>query len=313
MTNDLHLDSYDDTPVFTIKTVVQETGIAPATLRAWERRYGVLSPGRSDGGYRLYSERDIAILHWLKRQVDAGVAISRAVALRELRQAGTEAATPPISLPSGVAGDARNPRTISDDLLAALLAFEERRADALLSEAFALYPVETVAEEIMIPVLVEVGERWHRAEATIVQEHFATAMLRRRLTALFQAYDQPTHGRLAITGAAATEWHDVGILIVSLALRRNGWRVIHLGQNVPADQLIQEVRRLRPDLVCLSATSRASADELAQVYAGVTQMPPPRPRLVFGGRAFDLAPELRRQFPAAYIGATARELVATLK
>ena len=73
MTDELHLNSYDNTPVFTIKTVVQETGIPPATLRAWERRYGVLSPGRSEGGYRLYSERDIAILRWLKRQVDAGV------------------------------------------------------------------------------------------------------------------------------------------------------------------------------------------------------------------------------------------------
>ena len=85
MTDELHLSSYDNTPVFTIKTVVQETGIPPATLRAWERRYGVLSAGRSEGGYRLYSERDIAILRWLKRQVDAGVAISRAVALLEIR------------------------------------------------------------------------------------------------------------------------------------------------------------------------------------------------------------------------------------
>ena len=93
MTDELHLSSYDNTPVFTIKTVVQETGIPPATLRAWERRYGVLSPGRSEGGYRLYSERDIAILRWLKRQVDAGVSISRAVALLGIRHPGGEDAT----------------------------------------------------------------------------------------------------------------------------------------------------------------------------------------------------------------------------
>ena len=255
MTDELHLNSYDNTPVFTIKTVVQETGIPPATLRAWERRYGVLSPGRSEGGYRLYSERDIAILRWLKRQVDAGVSISRAVALLGIRHPGGEDDMAPASPRAGLPAGARSPAAISDDLLDALMAFDEARADALLSEAFAIYPVEQVAEEIVTPTLVEVGERWHRGEATVVQEHFATAILRRRLSVMFHAYDQPAAGPLAITGSAPTEWHDVGILLVSLALRRSGWRVIYLGENVPADQLLQEIRRLRPDLVCLSATT----------------------------------------------------------
>lgn len=312
MTDELRLGSYDDTPVFTIKTIVLETGIQPATLRAWERRYGVLSPGRSEGGYRLYSERDIAVLHWLKRQVDAGVSISRAVALLRIRRSGSEDAGHPVPTGLGFPVGVRSPGAISDDLLAALLAFEETRADALLSEAFALYPVERVAEEIIAPALVEVGERWHRGEATVVQEHFATAMLRRRLTAMFHAYEQPLIGRLAIAGAGASEWHDVGILMVSLALRRNGWRVIYLGQNVPADQLVQEVHRLRPDLVCLSATTSEGASDLAKVSEGVAQLPAPRPRLVFGGRAFNLSLELRERFPGSYVSASAADLLANL-
>ena len=191
MTDELHLSSYDNTPVFTIKTVVQETGIQPATLRAWERRYGVLSPGRSEGGYRLYSDRDVAILRWLKRQVDAEVSISRAVALLEIRHPGGEDAAEPASARVGLPVGARSPMAISDDLLDALLAFDEDHADALVSEAFAIYPVEQVAEEILTSTLVEVGERWHRGEATVVQEHFATAILRRRLSVMFHAYHQP--------------------------------------------------------------------------------------------------------------------------
>src|SRR3989304_5896469 len=98
MAESSRLSSYDDTPVYTIKTVVQQTGITPATLRDWERRYGVLSPGRSDGGYRLYSERDIARLRWLKSQVDAGVSISSAVVLLELQhQTGQEPEREPLS------------------------------------------------------------------------------------------------------------------------------------------------------------------------------------------------------------------------
>ncbi len=314
MAEEPRFNGLDDTPVYTIKTVVQETGIAPATLRAWERRYGVLSPGRSDGGYRLYSERDIQTLRWLKNQVDAGVSISRAVALLEIRhQAGEEPELeldrPRVPAPPE---NARGAETIVEELIEALSAFQEPQAESVLTEAFALYPVDMVAEEIITPTLVEIGERWHRGEASVVQEHFATAFLRRRLTALFHAYPQPLVGPLAITGAAPSEWHDVGILLVSMALRRHGWRVIYLGQNVPTEHLVREVRKLRPDLVCLSAATRDSADHLAEVYAAVRELGDGRPRLILGGRAFHAHPEFGQKFPDAQVVATARELVQTL-
>lgn len=314
MVEEPRFSGLDDTPVYTIKTVVQETGIAPATLRAWERRYGVLSPGRSEGGYRLYSERDITTLRWLKSQVDAGVSISRAVALLEIRhQAGEE---PELELDrKAVALPADNIRAtdaIAEDLLAALLVFQETAGEAILGEAFALYPVETVAEEVITPTLIEIGERWHRGEATVVQEHFATAFLRRRLTALFHAYQQPRVGPLAITGSAPSEWHDVGILLVSLMLRRAGWRVIYLGQNVPPAHLIEEMSRLKPDVLCLSCSTRDSALAVVDVHAALETLPEPRPKLILGGRAFKAHPELVTRFPSAEIVPTARDLVSRL-
>ncbi|MGE5602650.1 MAG: MerR family transcriptional regulator [Nitrososphaerales archaeon] len=306
------LNGYDDTPVYTIKTVVQETGIAPATLRAWERRYGVLSPGRSEGGYRLYSERDIVTLRWLKNQVDAGVSISRAVALLEIRHRAGEEPELDVERTArsvALAENVRGTDTIVEELVETLSLFQEPHAEAVLGEAFALYPVDVVAEEIITPTLIEIGERWHRGEVSIVQEHFATAVLRRRLAALFHAYPQPLTGPLAITGSGPSEWHDVGILLVSLSLRRHGWRVIYLGQNVPADHLLREIRKLRPDMVCLSASTRDSATALAEVHALVAELPDPKPRLVFGGRVFKFHPELADQFPGAQIVATARDLV----
>ncbi len=306
-----NLSNFDDTPVFTIKTVVQETGIAPATLRAWERRYGCLSPGRSEGGYRLYSERDIAIVRWLKRQVDAGVSISRAVALLTLRQQTGEEREAHLVEPPQLA-DAPGLATQAEELVEALLAFQETRAETILSETFALHPLEVTIEAIIVPVLREIGDRWHRGAATIVQEHFATAFLRRRLTTLFHAYEQPPSGPLAITGAAPAEWHDVGILLVSLTLRRHGWRVIYLGQNVPADHLLQEIRKLQPDMVCLSATTRASAEALIPFCAAVQQLPLPHPRVVIGGYVFTAHPELRDQFSKCDIVGSARKLAQHL-
>ncbi len=320
MADSLRLGSDDDTPIYTIKTVVQQTGIAPATLRAWERRYGVLSPGRSDGGYRLYAERDIATLRWLKSQVEAGVAISSAVALLDLRHQAGE--TPElIVLPAAARGpveppvpapNARSTAEIVADLLAALLTFRETEGEQLLAEAFALYPIEVVAEEVIAPVLIEVGERWHVGQTTVVQEHFATAFLRLRLTALFHAYDQPAAGPLAIVGSAPGEWHDVGILLVALALRRHGWRVIFLGQNVPMDHLVEEIAHLRPALVCLSATTILTVPPLQEIIGALERLPEPHPRLVLGGRVFNQNAELRERFPGAVWATTARELAATL-
>ncbi len=319
MADEGQFKNYNDVPVYTIKTVVQETGIPPATLRAWERRYGVLSPGRSDGGYRLFSERDIAVLRWLKRQVDSGVSISRAAALLELREQAGEAvqvapatsayASKAVALSSS---GVHSPAAIAEALLEVLLAFREPESETILSEAFALYPVDVVVEEIVAPLLSEVGERWHRGEATIVQEHFITDFLRRRLMVLFHAVHQPTAEPLAITAAAPAEWHDLGILMVSLALRREGWRVIPLGQNVPIESLVAEIHKLRPNLVCLSATTGESIGALRQVYQAVRDMSEPRPQLVFGGRAFNLHPELRADFPGAYLGASARDFVAQI-
>lgn len=313
--------SLDNLPFYTIKTVVQVTGITPATLRAWERRYKALSPSRSDGGYRLYSERDIATLLWLKGQLEAGVTISRAVALLERYHEAGEEPELAMSLAAlkgqpaaPTANQVRSQEALTEELLAALLAFHETDAEALLTEAFALYPVEVVAEEIIAPTLTEIGELWHDGKATIVQEHFATAFLRRRLTALFHAYEQPEFGPLAITGSAPSDWHDIGILLVSMDLRRHGWRVIYLGQNVPAGHLIEEIVRLRPELVCVSATTRESATgDLSQVNEAIQRMPEPRPRLIVGGAAFNADPELQQLYPGAYLGASARSVVANLK
>lgn len=315
MADEPRLNDYDGMSVYTIKTVVQETGITPATLRAWERRYGVLSPGRSDGGYRLYSERDIATLRWLKSQVDAGVSISRAVALLDLRHLAGEEPELEYERSSRTAApteNTRSPGTIADELVAALSLFQEPRAEAILSEAFALYPIDVVAEEIITPTLVKIGEGWHRGEVSIVQEHFATAFLRRRLTVLFDAYPQPTGGLLAITGSAPSEWHDVGILLVSLVLRRRGWRVIHLGQNVPAEHLLRAVRKLKPDMLCLSAATHDGVTALIEVYEAVEALPEPRPRLVFGGGAFNGHPELAQRFAGVRVVASAREFAHTI-
>jgi MerR family transcriptional regulator, light-induced transcriptional regulator len=324
---DLPPTTYPDDPIYNMKAVTQRTGIPAATLRAWERRYHALAPRRSDGNYRLYSERDIAVLRWLQTQLDAGLSISRAVALLErLRQReGAAPATHPADDGAGVAdseqaaGQASNRATASAPehamrgqaperpesgprglhLLAyslhdALIQGDEQQAATVLAEAFALYSVEDVCMQAITPSMVRVGDDWHAGRISVATEHFATAYLLARLLALFNA--QPArHGPLVLVACAPGERHEMGALILALFLRRAGRNVRYLGADVPLVELLRSIREWRPRVVMLSALLADAAARLIEL-PGMLRGPEAAVQVVLGGQAFtDEA--LARHFP----------------
>ena len=296
----------DTRPRYNTAAVVRLSGIPAATFRAWERRYGFPKPWRMPAGQRLYSEQDVAAIRWLHEQTERGLTISRAVALvlEELASAEQRPA------------NARTGRPAADlvaDLTGALLAVDQVRAEAVLAEAFALYPVEAVALEVMQPLLVEVGERWHSGELSVADEHYVTNFLLRKLFTLLNAYDSGHRGGLIVTACAPGEWHEVGVLIVSLFLARRGYRVLYLGPNLPLDSLTRELPRLRPDLVCLSAATRETAEAMIHGMHHLAASSDDGPRLGFGGRAFTTDPELIGALPGEYLGPDARAALATVE
>ncbi len=291
-------------PLYNIKAVVQKTGIPADTVRAWERRYGVPQPRRTETGRRLYSERDIAAIRWLRERTYAGMTISQAI--QQLRSLGDDALAEPPPAPDP---GPRNFETLADELLTALLAFDHQTANGVVEEAFALYRIEEVCLRLFGPVLVEIGERWHRHEATIAQEHFASHFIQRRLNALLQAYS-PAAGRgLIITACAPDELHELGILMLSVFLVRRAWQIVYLGANVPIADLVQTVVRLQPALVCLSATNSRTAHTLIAATAAIAQLPEPRPLVGFGGEPFNVDPALRAHVHGRYLGADAQQAV----
>src|SRR5512142_1884333 len=173
-------------PTYNLKAVLQETGIGADTLRAWERRYGLPKPQRTPGGHRLYSQRDIYLIKWLLARQMEGLSISRAVERwNELAASGQDPLAE-VRLPSAAvpAGALTNLDAGREEWLAACFAFDEARAERLLSQAFALYPTETVLADIVLRGMRDVGERWQRRQATVQQEHFASGLAMRRLDAL---------------------------------------------------------------------------------------------------------------------------------
>jgi MerR family transcriptional regulator, light-induced transcriptional regulator len=316
------LGDYPTTPLYNIKAVVHATGITPSTLRAWERRYNMCQPQRSESGYRLYSERDLAIIRWLKFQVDAGMSISQAVAWMDniVEQAGgmEEAVLPgagigvdeaPVAQQARISRKVRDYSSLQQEMLAALLDYDEARADELMSEAFAMYSVEQVGEHIVMPVLVEIGELWHQGTVSVTIEHFATSYLLQRLSALLRTVPAGNGESPIWVGCAPGELHEVGAMLLSIYLRRAGYPVHYLGQSLHIEDVANDAARKRPAMILLSATTEEAARQLSQLTARLAELAPQRPLIGYGGQIFDRRPELRANITGVYMGANADEAV----
>lgn len=294
-----------DRPTYNTAAVEQRTGLRPATFRAWERRYGFPKPRRLPGNQRLYSDQDMAAIAWLQHRTDEGLSISHAIRLLQDRLrdgAGYQ------HHHAQVVEAGRSAEALADDLTGALLAFDSHVAESILSEAFAMYRVEDICLRVLGPALVDIGERWHRGEVSVATEHFATSFVRRKLFALFNAYETGRGRGLVFAGCAPDEWHEVGILIISLFLVRHGIRLHYLGPNLGAAGLDETLRHHRPDLLILSATSEESADRVGEISDVIQTLPKPRPVLAYGGQGFWDA-ERRSRTPGQYLGEDARAAV----
>jgi methanogenic corrinoid protein MtbC1 len=216
-------------------------------LRAWEKRYGLLEPARSGGGFRLYSDADLDRVRSMQHHLDEGLAAAEA-ARRALRR---EPAPPPVA--GGlVAGPKR-------ELAHALAAFDETRAHGIFDRLLASLSLDTVLAEVVIPYLHELGDAWERGEATVSQEHFASALIRGRLLGLARGWGGGAgpHALLACPGG---ELHDLGLIAFGLALRSRGWRITYLGQDTPLEAVGEHGEALRPSCVVLAFTRRGALD-----------------------------------------------------
>lgn len=261
---------------YRMKTVSELTGIPRNTLVAWERRYGVPEPERLANGYRLYSADDLALLKRLKEAVDAGLAISEAV---EIVKRGASAAPPPAAPSAAGAGLA----ALQAELLPALLSFDRARAERVIG-ALAHLPFLTVVQHVYFPLLRSVGALWERGEASVAQEHFASAFLRDQVVGmLLRAGAGNPRGQQVVCAALPGERHEIAILALAAHLSMRGCRVTYLGVDVPAADLARLVAEIRPARVCVSAIVSVSAKQIAAYARALRAAAPRTTRIVIGG------------------------------
>jgi MerR family transcriptional regulator, light-induced transcriptional regulator len=304
-------DRFRSEPVYNTRAVVQQTGVPADTFRAWERRYGLPSPKRTPGNQRLYSERDIAVIGWLRDRTKDGLTVSQAVALYRVEEEDAPSPRRPTGPgPNGLAeaegGEGAGDRLAEfrDRIVDALTEFDAERADRIVEEAMALITVDDVCFRMLEAALVEVGERWRQGRVGIGAEHFASSFVMRKLAALFNL-SQPQRGRGPIVAACVEgELHEIGLLATSLLLSRHGFKIVYLGANLPLVDLVAVVRELRPPLVLLSASTETQLERLNEATAALRGT-----TVGFGGRIFVDRPELCEGVDGMYLGGDGQAMV----
>jgi methanogenic corrinoid protein MtbC1 len=279
-------------PLLNIAALSRRTGIAPDTLRKWELRYGVLRPERTPGGQRRYSEQDVQRVEWLRDRIRDGWRIGEAA--RVIDEASAAALDEPTELRDAVIASIRDsdPVTLS----------------ATLDQAFAVLPVEQALTDVVTPALRWTGEAWHRGELSVAQEHAISAKVRAHLGRLISDGQGGVHG-VAVLACAPGERHDIGLLMLAVMLRTDGWRVEFLGADTPVAEAITFADDVGATMLCLSASRTESLESLRSAIAAVS--PPDGLALVLGGPA--VTPEIARDLRATYADGELDLAVARLR
>jgi DNA-binding transcriptional MerR regulator len=236
--------------VLRIGELTRRVGLSEHVLRAWESRYGLITPMRSPGGFRLYSDDDEQRVRRMQFH------LARGLRAAEAARAAIADSDPPVGSPATGRRDRADQAelvALAADLRTALDALDEPAAQAVLDRLMANYTLAATLRDVVVPYLRELGDRWATGDITIIQEHFASNVIRGRLAGLARDWGTGA-GPRAVLACPPGELHDLPLLIFGIILNRQGWRIDFFGANTPIGEVIDSARRSPPDLVVVAAT-----------------------------------------------------------
>lgn len=304
---------------YRISAVAQMTGMQPVLLRAWESRYGIVKPQRTPSGYRIYSDEDVALFRGAQQLVRQGLAPMQVARLprSQLLEAGGGAAY--VRVPARAIEEPIGTQSIAaliDRTLTAIASFDSDRVHELVALPLLLMKPSAACRDFVMPLLVELGERWHRREISVAAEHFGTALVRGKLIVLLDTLRPRGAEKRVLCACPPGELHEVGLLSFAIDAAAQGLSPIYLGADVPLDDLKRAAQDTRPDLIAISLVVSRERDALRQLLLDLSAAAGSLCPLLVGGRAlgrhesliqetgcvampssgrlFDLLPALRR-------------------
>ena len=295
-----------------MKHAAAMTGISPATLRMWERRYEVVVPGRSPSGYRVYDDAAVRRLSAMRALVEAGW--SPRLAAERVRS-GTTGGMPDAGPGREEGGEDSTPPTLdaadAEALVRVAEQFDGTRLAAILDRAFASGTFEEVVDGWLMPALHELGNAWHRGAVSVAGEHFVSAAVHRRLAAVLDALPTPEGAPRVVVGLARGSRHELGVLAFAAMLRRAGSTSSTSASDLPPESWVVARDGERPDAVVLGVPTTddlaAVRDTLAALHAAYPELP-----AYLGGRHQDAVGVASAQPLGHVLAPAARDLADRL-
>ena len=253
--------------MFSIKAVSEATGLSVETLRAWERRYAVVVPGRDDSGRRVYRPEDVIRLRRLREATERGHPIGRLSQLEEHELA--ELLQAPADSTFATPGNVLVRR-----ILEAAERFRPADCEQCLTLAISLMSAPRLFNEVLKPLLTEVGERWHSGQFSIAQERLISGAVRKHLGLFLDTFDRNSRGRAIVFATLEGERHELGLLMTAILCASHGFKVHYLGPDLPAAEIARYAREVGASVIALSLVLENGlpvlSEALHELVAGIT-------------------------------------------
>jgi DNA-binding transcriptional MerR regulator/methylmalonyl-CoA mutase cobalamin-binding subunit len=264
-----------------IRVVAQRTGLTPATIRAWERRYDAVAPTRSEGGQRVYTDLDVQRLRTLKALTDAGRGISMVADLSPMEADAllTEDLSTPVLQKTGglVAPPAR-----VDEAYEYVRALDGEGLARCLWRALVTYGARPFLSRVADPLIQRIGEGWQNGDISPAHEHLASEVIEQLLDRLVDRV-RPPQAPTLVASTLPGERHGLGALLASAAATLDGWSVVYLGTDLPVEDIAMAAVTLGADGVAISVVRRIDAMASANALSDLRRLLDPRLLLFVGG------------------------------
>lgn len=250
--------------MYSIKQASLRSGVSVPLIRAWERRYGVVSPRRTASGYRLYDEAAIATLVRVRELTESGWSASEASRAILAGEVAVGSAVPAAVLPFADEAVRSRQADLTERFLKVATAMDISATGAVLDEIFAQGSFESIVDDLLMPALAALGQSWTEGRLDVAAEHAASAAIHRRLSALYEAaavIGDPS----VVVGLPPGGRHELGALAFAVALRRLGVGVLYLGADVPVASWVHVVRQNLARVVVLAVVQESEQAEVLAV------------------------------------------------
>ena len=275
-------------PLHPMRVVVLRTGLTPDLLRVWEKRYSVVTPTRSAGGQRLYSDADVERLALLTRAASGGRTISQVAKLSvaELQALVlADAGALPVAPAQAAASSAESPDSVRAAALRAVERFDAIELESTLRGAVLRLGVDQLLDEVIAPLLFTIGSKWQEGHMRPAHEHLASAVIRRTLSWLIAYATPPALAPTVVVATLAGQTHEFGALLAAATAVSQGWRVVYLGTSLPAGEIAAAAIETRATAVALSLVYPADDPAIPHELRDLRAALPPGTAIVTGGGA----------------------------